>query len=307
MGITRIGEGRSADCAENQLAVNFTHRHRRALAIASIATYLLAFLTHVFVDTPGLGLDFFFAVVLLALATGPGLGAAGGLLATGLWLGSTAASSHVALGQLQTTTTVMESVTMIATGAVVGWVAAGNRNMVDRLSTIAERDFLTGLANTRGYEAAVRRRLAEGEPFALLLGDMDGLKRINDLHGHREGNEALRRLAEALRANVRDGDEISRVGGDEFIVLTSTASSGAAWGLAARLENVLAEGGIRMTFGWAVYPNEGSDEPILYHTADRRLYARKFARSKGRDREAGSPDHTHELVGSRLLVPFDGG
>ena len=88
--------------------------------------------------------------------------------------------------------------TYTSIGALIGWFAAHDRELVTRLQLLAERDYLTGLPNTRAFEAAVQRRLALKRPFTLLLGDMDGLKQINDHHGHAEGNDALRRLAEML-------------------------------------------------------------------------------------------------------------
>ena len=146
------------------------------------------------------------------------------------------------------------------------------------MRVLAECDFLTGLPNAGAFEAAIARRLEAMSPFALLLGDMDGLKQINDSQGHAEGNDALRRLALMLGSALRPEDEIARVRGDEFAVLTVFARTDEAAALAARLEAVLARQGSPMTFGWAVYPADGENALSLYRAADERLYPRKLVR-----------------------------
>lgn len=94
------------------------------------------------------------------------------------------------------------------------------RDAAVRLSTL---DALTGLAN-RGYIlAAVEREIDRAtryrRGFCLLMADLDGLKELNDHHGHRTGDRALAAVAAVLRDNVRRIDTPARIGGDEFIVL----------------------------------------------------------------------------------------
>jgi diguanylate cyclase (GGDEF)-like protein len=160
------------------------------------------------------------------------------------------------------------------------YTVASYLELVERLRILAERDFLTGLPNTRAFELAIARRLATAEPFALLLGDMDGLKAVNDNHGHVEGNEALQRLGLLLGSSLRAADELARVGGDEFAVLTSLESGEEAARLAARLEGITRTAGAGITFGWSVYPHDGSEALSLFRAADERLYARKFVRAR---------------------------
>jgi diguanylate cyclase (GGDEF)-like protein len=165
-------------------------------------------------------------------------------------------------------------------GGLLGWFASRDRELVERLLVLAERDFLTGLPNTRAFEAAIARRLEVGTPFTLLLGDMDGLKQINDSQGHAEGNDALRRLALMLGSVLRPEDEVARVGGDEFAILTTLARNEEAASLSAKLERALGQQGSPMTFGWAVYPGDGENALSLYRAADERLYARKLVRGE---------------------------
>src|SRR5438552_12941992 len=110
--------------------------------------------------------------------------------------------------------TLLRLFTFSAIGALVGAYARSNHSLVERLHVAAERDFLTNLLNARAFEAALERRLEARHPFVLVLGDMDGLKRVNDEHGHAAGNDALRELADGLVHQARLEGEVARVGGD---------------------------------------------------------------------------------------------
>ena len=90
----------------------------------------------------------------------------------------------------------------------------------DDLRETVGRDSLTGLLNHAAFHDAVSRALAAGgaatEQVALVLFDLDYLKLINDVHGHQAGDQALRAVADALRATTREADRVARLGGDEF-------------------------------------------------------------------------------------------
>jgi diguanylate cyclase (GGDEF)-like protein len=109
----------------------------------------------------------------------------------------------------------------------------------------------------------------------LLLGDMDNLKSVNDMHGHTAGNNELRRVADALTSALAPGDELARVGGDEFAVLTG-ATAAEAPELCRRLRDRLAAQDIHMTFGWAALTHDGVAPLELFRKADDRLYAAKL-------------------------------
>lgn len=95
------------------------------------------------------------------------------------------------------------------------------------LADIAHRDELTGLLNRRGFLAEARLRAdrltADGLATAVIFADLDGLKQINDRHGHAAGDVAIRQAADVLRRGFRTADLIGRIGGDEFVVLTANA------------------------------------------------------------------------------------
>ena len=253
--------------------------HRRLLTACALATYVAVFFAFLLWERPGLGLGHFFyvSIALLALASGPQMGVLGGLLATVLYALGIVMSPHIPPTDVPTVSTAVRLVTFVGIGLLIGWFAQRHRVLVGELRVLAERDFLTGLPNTRSFETAIGRRLDAGRAFALLIGDMDGLKRINDEHGHSEGNDALQRLAQALGGALGPDDDIARVGGDEFAVLTSARSSEEARRLAEQLEKV-ARPGAAITFGWASYPHEGENALSLYRAADERLYARKLIR-----------------------------
>ncbi len=111
------------------------------------------------------------------------------------------------------------------------------------ISREARLDPLTGLLNRAGVSIAFERAQAlahrAGYPLSLALVDLDGLKRINDTHGHAVGDKVLRRLAEILTGSLRRSDRVARWGGDEFVVLFSDGNpSGAIRALEKALDIV---------------------------------------------------------------------
>jgi diguanylate cyclase (GGDEF)-like protein len=92
----------------------------------------------------------------------------------------------------------------------------------DELRALALVDPLTKLYNRRGLEIELERALCASRrkvaPVALLLIDVDGLKRVNDEHGHPEGDRVLRAVGKAVSASIRASDAAARLGGDEFAV-----------------------------------------------------------------------------------------
>ncbi|MDP1534456.1 MAG: GGDEF domain-containing protein, partial [Rubrivivax sp.] len=166
--------------------------------------------------------------------------------------------------------------------------------LVMRLRHASLHDPLTGLTNRRGFEAALATEHARlrrgGRPYALLAIDADHFKRVNDQHGHAGGDQALRHLAQRLRAVARGGDLVARVGGEEFMMLLPETDRAGAHQAAARLLSMvrdtpvpLPEGALRMTVSVGLALAQGGSEtlPTLWRRADEALYAAKAA---GRDR-----------------------
>jgi diguanylate cyclase (GGDEF)-like protein len=256
--------------------------HRRLLLFGAAVAYGGVFAAFLLWERPGLGIPHFYylATAMLALAAGPWIGALGGLLATGLFVLGVFVDPAVPSAQIFTAGTLIRLVTFTAIGVIVGGFARSNHELVDRLQLAAERDFLTNLLNARAFEGALERRLEARRPFVLVLGDMDGLKRINDELGHAAGNEALRELAEALLEHAHQTDEVARVGGDEFAVLGPVRDETEARALVRRLDEALAGQELRMSFGSAFYPGDGITALSLFRVADARLYDRKLLRKR---------------------------
>jgi diguanylate cyclase (GGDEF)-like protein len=80
-------------------------------------------------------------------------------------------------------------------------------------------DSLTGLANRREIDALIEERISWRQTFCLAILDLNGFKRINDVHGHVAGDDLLKQFASELKARVRDTDTVGRWGGDEFVVV----------------------------------------------------------------------------------------
>jgi diguanylate cyclase (GGDEF)-like protein len=256
--------------------------------------FALVTLGLIFLEHPGLGLGHFFylPIALIAIVHGPRFGALAGTAAAVLYTVASFVSPSLHSG-LVTISAPIRLITFATCGMLVGWFAHQNRDLIQRFEVLAERDRLTGLPNMRAFEAAVDRRFATAEPFAMLLGDLDGLREANEAGGHGEGDVVLVQLAETLGTLVRAEEEIARVGGDEFAVLVTVRGKDAAAQRANQLEQRLAQHGLAVTFGWAAYPDEGSNALGLIRVADERLYARKLVRG----RRTGEPQLPKVLTG----------
>ena len=253
---------------------------RRILVAVSLSAYVaLVFVGLARIEVPGLGLGHFLYVpiALLALATGPAWGAFSGSVAAGAYvLGAWLNPHFTPHDHLLSASSAIRFATFTGMGWLIGSAAKSNRELMQRLTEHAERDFLTDLLNTRAFESALTDRLESERPFALVLTDVDDLKLVNDNEGHAVGNDYLRRLAAVLREETAPEDTVARIGGDEFVVLTEIgADDGEA--ICQRLQAALAQRELSASFGYSVHPGEGTDRLTLFRVADRRLYDGKLA------------------------------
>jgi diguanylate cyclase (GGDEF)-like protein len=156
-------------------------------------------------------------------------------------------------------------------------------------SNLARHDALTGLPNRRLFAEKLDEYLhgiSGTERLAVLMLDLDGFKKVNDLYGHAAGDKALSEFANRVAVLLRGDSVFARIGGDEFaIIMPKIGSLDDPTNLARRIaaavaesfviDNAAAELGVGV--GIAIAPNDGTDPDELVRRADRALYRAKGA------------------------------
>ncbi len=164
---------------------------------------------------------------------------------------------------------------------------------------IATIDELTGLGNRRGFTLLAEKSLRlcdrQGITATLVFIDLDDFKTINDRFGHAEGDRALAAFAGELRRSFRDSDICARIGGDEFVVLLTDATSDDAMAIVKRFEQALAtynrrKGGryeLAMSCGVVQYDHGKHGKlDALIHAGDAAMYEAKRHRSRPDEQRA---------------------
>lgn len=166
----------------------------------------------------------------------------------------------------------------------------------ERIRKMAYHDTLTGLPNRRLFDESISHALAHakrvGYPVALMFVDVDHFKKINDTHGHDVGDEILKAVAERMKHCLRQTDTLSRVGGDEFIVLlTEIKQPGDAKVVAEHILQTVSQPllvhthnfQVTLSIGVAIYDGESEMETVsgLTKKADMALYEVKTAGRNG--------------------------
>jgi diguanylate cyclase (GGDEF)-like protein/PAS domain S-box-containing protein len=166
------------------------------------------------------------------------------------------------------------------------------KRLEERLRHLADHDPLTGLRNRRLFENDLRLQVARsqryGEHAAVMMVDLDAFKAINDLHGHKVGDETLRAIATALTRRLRETDLVARLGGDEFAVLLPHADERGTALVADGLRRVIAACGIDLgdtvvhpsgSVGAAMIDRHTVSAEQVLDEADRAMYAAKRAKT----------------------------
>ena len=162
-----------------------------------------------------------------------------------------------------------------------------NALLYHRAQHDAATDRLTGLSNRSVFSDALVREISRaqryGSSLSLLMADLDNLKPINDRHGHSAGDRALQQVAQALRAGLRDSDQVFRYAGDEFAVLLIGGEGDAAREVAERLRAQVAALSpepvpVRPTLSIGLSSLRADDDArTLFERADAALYSAKRA------------------------------
>ncbi len=160
-----------------------------------------------------------------------------------------------------------------------------HKQALDRLRAEADCDYLTGLANRRRFRKALGNEVERWRrykiPCALVLLDVDHLKKINDAHGHPAGDRVIRAVADSLSSHSRDNDTAARLGGEEFALLLAGVDSAKAVAAAERLRVAVASqavetvGAVTISLGVAACPAHARTERELFSLSDSALYRAK--------------------------------
>ncbi|WP_119153323.1 EAL domain-containing protein [Caldimonas tepidiphila] len=205
-------------------------------------------------------------------------------------------------------------------GTVIGAVmvfqdVSESRALAQRMSFLAQHDALTGLPNRVLLYDRVRQtcliHARDGGSFAVVFLDLDNFKHVNDSLGHAAGDELLRLVAQRLKGVLRSSDTVSRMGGDEFVIVLSMLAS--KDDIARVAQAVLAEiarpcmiGRTEVTvgasLGIAVFPEDGADAETLLKHADTAMYR---AKRDGRNRHHFFSRTMDEAAAKRLSLEGD--
>jgi diguanylate cyclase (GGDEF)-like protein len=196
---------------------------------------------------------------------------------------------------------------VIVVGLFIAILRRRMSGLIARLSDAARTDPLTGLLNRRGFQNAfdleLERSRRSGRPCALLIGDLDHFKRVNDMFGHPAGDERLVRFAHLLEAGKRRIDAVARIGGEEFALVLPETDEHGAYVIAERLRHSIRDAfgvepvALTVSFGVAAYPTHGASGDQLLGAADQALYV---AKELGRDRTAiYKAEVTAQMMGNR--------
>ena len=152
----------------------------------------------------------------------------------------------------------------------------------NELVHLSYHDQLTGLYNRRFFEEELRRLDTKRNlPLSIIMGDINGLKLVNDSFGHAAGDEYLKKTAEIIKIACRADDIVARLGGDEFVVLLPKANASEALKIVNRIERILSRKnfgkiGLSVSFGVDTKANEKQSVLEILANAENHMYRHKI-------------------------------
>ena len=156
-----------------------------------------------------------------------------------------------------------------------------------QLEYLSFHDSMTGLYNRRYFEEELNRLFNKRSiPLSLVLIDLNGLKIVNDILGHKMGDELIMKAAELLSISTRASDIVARIGGDEFAIILPNTSKKGVEKLISRIEAKIEEFNLKddmlisISWGYAVHDGQFRDPEELFKAADNELYKNKYTKSR---------------------------
>ena len=202
------------------------------------------------------------------------------------------ASLDAGEGQALGLATALVGLIVIAAGVAAAFIDRATRSeAMKRLHHMAMNDALTGLPNRAAFQQTLSRELAAAEAdqgrMALVVIDLKRFKEINDVHGHKAGDEALVGIAQRMRQQMGPEGMIARLGGDEFVAMLRFEKRAELLDTVDRLQAALEKplaldsfnARVGASIGVAVYPDDASDADTLTNNADLAMYRAKNAGS----------------------------
>ena len=184
-------------------------------------------------------------------------------------------------------------------------LAGREQSVLERTRTEAHTDELTGLSNRRRLYESVNRTLADEQPLALLLIDLDRFKEINDTLGHNVGDDLLQQVAWRLQARIHEPGLLARIGGDEFVALLQHTSEES---LAIKLANSLRDAfdepfeldgltiPVKASIGIALAPEHANTRSEVLRCADVAMYRAKARGTMIESYVAGNDAHSRDYL-----------
>ena len=159
-------------------------------------------------------------------------------------------------------------------------------NREKEIEFLSFHDQLTGLYNRRYYETELKRLdTPRNLPISIIMGDVNGLKLVNDAFGHAEGDQLLMLVSDILKKTCREDDIISRIGGDEFVVLLPKTSYQDAYAMVERIKDRETHFNlhgleISISFGVATKTSQATSMAKVFREAEDGMYKNKFFESR---------------------------
>ena len=162
------------------------------------------------------------------------------------------------------------------------------RRAIVQIKALSETDELTGALNMRAFSSVCERMFRQAaryaRPISVLMIDSDGLKEINDTHGHETGNRMLKLTVQCIQDQMRETDVLARYGGDEFVLLLPETDCNGAMGVAKRIQQSVAAALLptrekkvpfSVSIGIACSPEHGHSLETIMERADQAMYVSK--------------------------------